>query len=252
MSIKSRRELQGMQRASEAVAVTLRKMREYARPGISAGALDDFGAGLLAEYGARSAPRLTYGFPGETCISVNREIAHGVPARNKILQEGDLVNIDVSAELDGFWSDNGGSFIVGRDLHRHQPLVDASRRILHGALGEIKDGVKISAIGKYIETTAKSLGFSVIRNLAGHGVGRSLHEEPLEILNCYDPNNHRRFRKNSVVAIETFISTTSNLATTLKDGWTLVGNKGGFVAQHEHTIVVTDGAPVILTHQNAV
>ncbi len=252
MSIQSKEELEGMRRISDIVALTLRRMREYAQPGMSAAELDRFGGKLLSDEGARSAPKLAYGFPGHTCISVNKEIAHGIPDANKVLHDGDLINIDVSAERGGFWSDNGGSFVLGRDTNGHQKLVDASQKILHRAVASIRDGVRIADIGGLMESEANKSGFSVIRNLAGHGVGRRLHEEPNEILNWRDNRNKRRFKKNSVVAIETFISTGSTMAKTLSDGWTLVGNKGGFVAQHEHTIVVTDGAPVILTHLNAV
>lgn len=252
MSISTEAELQGMRKISEAVAITLKRMREHAKPGMSAKELDEFGGMILNALGAKSAPKLTYGFPGWTCISINNEIAHGIPSEHKILQEGDLINIDVSAELDGFWSDNGGSFVLGKDIHNHQALIDASKQILHKAIHEIKGGMKISAIGRLIETEAKKAGFKVIRNLAGHGVGRGLHEEPHEILNCYDRFNTTRFKENSVVAIETFISTHSNIAETEEDGWTLVGNKGGFVAQHEHTIVITDGEPVILTEMNGI
>jgi len=181
---------------------------------------------------------------------VNNEIAHGIPTENKIFKEGDLINIDVSAELNGFWADNGGSFILGKDINELQPLVDASKQILRKAINQIKGGVKIADIGKLIETEARKSGYKVIKNLAGHGVGRSLHEEPHEILNCYDRFNTTRFRKNSIVAIETFIATASTYADQEKDGWTLVGNKGGYVAQHEHTIMVTDGKPVILTAVN--
>lgn len=239
-----------MQRISEVVGTTLKRMREYARPGMSTLELDEYGGKILSSYGAKSAPRLTYGFPGWTCISVNHEVAHGIPSRNKLLSEGDLVNIDVSAELDGFWADNGGSFVLGNDLHNHRHLVEASRQILHKAIRNIKGGVRIADIGRLIETEAKKSGFKVLRNLVGHGVGRSLHEAPNEIPNFYDRGNTARFRKNSTVAIETFISTQSAYATELADGWTLVGEKGGFVAQHEHTILITDGVPVILTASN--
>ncbi|SEI42568.1 methionine aminopeptidase, type I [Dyadobacter koreensis] len=252
MSITSAAELSGMQKISEAVASTLKQMRDYARPGMTAKELDEFGGKILHEMGAKSAPRLTYGFPGWTCISVNHEVAHGIPSDTKIFKEGDLINVDVSAELDGFWADNGGSFILGEDINNHQPLVDASKLILQKAISRIKGGVKISEIGRFIEMEARKSGFKVIKNLAGHGVGRSLHEDPHEILNCYDHENKQRFRKNSVVAIETFISTASTYADHGKDGWTMTGNKGGFVAQHEHTIIVTDGKPVILTSANEI
>jgi methionyl aminopeptidase len=131
-------------------------------------------------------------------------------------------------------------------------LIDASKQILHKAILSIKGGVRISDIGFLIETEAKKRGYKVIKNLTGHGIGRSLHEEPSNIANYKDRFNLARFKKNSVVAIETFITTTSTFTETLNDGWTMVGNKGGFMAQHEHTIVVTNGTPIILTEMNEI
>jgi methionyl aminopeptidase len=250
MSITKEAELVGMQKASEAVAYTLKEMRNYAQPGITTMELDKLGGQILNDLGAKSAPFLTYSFPGWTCISVNNEFCHGIPSDKKILNEGDLINIDVSAELNGFWSDNGGSLVLGEDVNQHQKLIDASKQILHKAIYNIKGGVRIADIGHLIETEAKKRGYKVIKNLTGHGIGRSLHEEPSEIANYRDRFNPTRFKKNSVVAIETFISTTSTYAETLQDGWTMVGNKGGFMAQHEHTIVVTDGRPIVLTEMN--
>jgi methionyl aminopeptidase len=252
MSISTEDEKTGMQQASDAVAITLKKMREYAKPGMSTKELDEYGGELLTQLGARSAPMLSYDFPGYTCIGVNGVVAHGVPSTEVILQEGDLVNIDVSAELNGYWSDNGGSFVLGEDIHGHGKLVEASKEILKKAIRNIKGGVRISEIGKLIETEAKKSGYTVIKNLTGHGVGRSLHEEPHEIANYCDRYNVSRFKKNSVVAIETFIATRSTIAETQGDGWTMMGNKGGFVAQHEHTIMVTGGEPVIFTAQNGI
>lgn len=252
MSITNEFELAGMKKASEAVAFTLKEMTAFARPGISTKELDEYGAKILADFGAKSAPFLTYGFPGNTCISVNQEFCHGIPSQKRILQEGDLVNIDVSAELNGFWSDNGNSFVLGPDIHGHQDLVIASKEILEKAIANIKGGVRISDVGHLMETEAKKRGYKVIKNLAGHGVGRSLHEEPSKIANFRDKYNRNRFKKNSVVAIETFIATDSSYADTLSDGWTMVGNKGGFMAQHEHTILVTENRPMVLTEMNGV
>lgn len=141
---------------------------------------------------------------------------------------------------------------MGEDQFGHQKLVDASRAILKKAIDNIKGGVKISAIGHLMESEAKNYGYKVIRNLGGHGIGRSLHEQPDELLNYKNRFDQRRFKKNSVVAIETFISTISTYAIENGDGWTLVGNKGGFMAQHEHTIVVTDSKPLILTEKNQI
>lgn len=241
-----------MKKISDIVAITLKEMRKHVKPGMSAKTVDEYGGQILKDFGARSAPKLTYNFPGWTCISVNKEIAHGIPSAKKIFREGDLVNIDVSAECDGYWSDNGGSFVLGEDIHGHQSLVDASRRILKLVIGQLKTGVRISDFGGMIYQNARQAGFRVIKNLAGHGVGKSLHEEPHEILNYFDPNNNKTFKRNSVVAIETFISTKSLFADQCKDGWTLVGNRGGYTAQHEHTVVVTNDAPHILTLNNGI
>lgn len=252
MSITNESELSGMEKASKAVAFTLKEMIKYARVGMTTKELDEYGAKLLSEYGAKSAPYLTYGFPGYTCISVNNEICHGIPSQKRILKEGDLINVDVSAELNGFWSDNGASFVLGNDIHQHQKLVNASKEILTKAISNIRGGVKIADIGLLIETEARKRGYKVIKNLGGHGIGRSLHEQPDELLNYKNKFDLRRFKKNSVVAIETFIATTSSYAQELKDGWTMVGNNGGYMAQHEHTIVVTDGKPIILTEMNGI
>ncbi|MDQ1162108.1 methionyl aminopeptidase [Chryseobacterium sp. SORGH_AS 447] len=252
MSITNEQELAGMRKAGEAVAFTLREMIKYARPGMTTKDLDEYGAKILSDFGAKSAPYLTYGFPGWTCISVDNEFCHGIPSDAKVLKEGDLINIDVSAELNGFWADNGGSFVIGEDIHDHGKLVEASKDILRKAINSIKGGVKIADIGGLMETEAKKRGYKVIRNLGGHGIGRSLHEQPDELMNYRNRFDTRRFRKNSVVAIETFISTTSGIAVEEKDGWTMVGNKGGYMAQHEHTILITDGKPVILTEMNGI
>jgi methionyl aminopeptidase len=131
-------------------------------------------------------------------------------------------------------------------------LVNASKQILYKAIQQIKGGVRIAEIGRLIETEAKKLNYRVIKNLVGHGVGRSLHEEPSEIPCYYDRGNTKRFKKNSVVAIETFISTNASYAQEKGDGWTFITRDGSFVAQHEHTIMVTDGAPVILTSANEI
>jgi methionyl aminopeptidase len=252
MSITKEAELVAMQKASEAVASTLREMINYAQPGMSTKELDDFGAKVLSGFGAKSAPHLTYGFPGYTCISVDNEFCHGIPTDKRILKEGDLINIDVSAELAGFWADNGGSFVLGKDVNQHQKLVDTSKEILRKAISNIKGGVKIADIGHLMETEARKNGYKVIKNLGGHGIGRGLHEEPVELLNYRNRKDQRRFSKNSVVAIETFISTSSSYAVELNDGWTMGGDKGGYMAQHEHTIVVTNGQPIILTEMNGI
>jgi methionyl aminopeptidase len=252
MSITQPFELEAMKEISFIVADTLKQMREYAEPGMSTKDLDEFGGNILRSYKAHSAPMKMYNFPGYTCICVNEEVAHGIPYEDKILKEGDLVNIDVSAELNGFFGDNGGSFVLGEDIHNFNPLVQASKDILKAAIYSVQAGSLVNKVGFVIENMAKKSGYTVIKNLAGHGVGRSLHEEPKSILNYRDRFNKQKFKNNAVVAIETFISTKSQNAFEKEDGWTLVGEDGGFVAQHEHTLVITEGEPIILTEANGI
>lgn len=252
MSVETQGELQGMQAAGEAVAVTLRMMREYAKVGMSTKELDEYGYELLCSFGANPAPKKDYDFPGYTCISVNNEVCHGIPSEKTILQEGDLVNIDVSAELDGFYGDNGSSFILGEDRQDLQALVDASQEILNLAINKVRSRMKIADLGGFIEREAKKRGYQVVKNICGHGIGRKLHEHPREIP-CYrDRFNRERFRKNSVIALETFISTRARYVFEAGDGWTLTTRDNSFVAQHEHTLIVQDGKPVVLTSANGV
>ena len=250
MSIKTEEELEGIRRINEIVAITLRKMKEYTKAGMSTKEIDDYGKEILASYGAQSAPKKDYDFPGYTCISINHEACHGIPSKTKILKEGDLVNIDVSAELDGYYGDNGSSFILGEDHRNLQPLVDASLDILHLAIKKIRPGVKIADVGGIIERAAKKQGFNVVKNICGHGIGRRLHEEPREIP-CYrDRYNKDRFRKNTVIALETFISTKAKFVYQADDGWTLLPKDNSYVAQHEHTLIVRENGPEILTTAN--
>ena len=250
MVIKTEEEYKGIKKVNEVVGIALHEMKVQAKVGMSTQELDTLGKTILEQFGAHSAPQKDYDFPGLTCISVNHEVCHGIPKNNKILQEGDLVNIDVSAELNGFYGDNGSSFILGEDQRKLQPLVDASLDILHLALKKIKPGIRISAVGGFIEKLAKDRGFTVVKNICGHGIGRKLHEEPAEIP-CYrDRFNRGRFRKNSVIAVETFISTKAKFVHEAADGWTLMPKDDSYVAQHEHTVIVREKGVEILTSSN--
>lgn len=250
MIVNNEEEYNGLVAASHAVAVTLSEMKEYAKIGMTTKEIDDFGGKVLKKLGAKSAPMLDYKFPGYTCISLNHEACHGIPSE-KIIEDGDLINIDVSAELKGFYGDNGCSFILGEDKNSLQKLVDSSHFILMEAIKSIKTGVRISDIGGLIESMAKGRGFNVIKNICGHGIGRKLHEDPREIACWKDRMNRERFQKNSVIAVETFISTKARYVDEAKDGWTLK-TRNSYVAQHEHTMIVTDTVPEILTWENGI
>jgi len=228
------------------VASTIRAMRKAARPGMTTAELDEIGLAYFSQQGARSAPQLTYGFPGSTCISVNEEIAHGVPG-SRVLQEGDLINVDVSLEYDGYFADSGASFCLGQSTAEKQRLCETSLNILEKTVASVRSGMHIRSIGKKIQTMATEAGYNVILNLAGHGTGSALHEEPYDILNYEDPRDNRTLEAGSVIAIETFISTGAQFALESDDGWTLTTHDGSYVAQFEHTLIVRNQEPLILT-----
>lgn len=252
MVVKTKEELEGLMEAGSAVANVLKKMTAYAEIGMSTKELDEYGGKLLAEYGASSAPMRDYNFPGYTCISVNNEVCHGIPSADTVLKNGDLINIDVSGELGGYYGDNGNSFVIGDDIQHLQPLVDASRDILNKAVKLVKYRAKVADIGGLIHTEARKKGYTVIKNLCGHGIGRKLHDGNIELANFRDRMNRTRLKLNSVIALETFISTSATQVYQQKDGWTMMPKDKSFVTQHEHTIIVKDGEPILTTIENGV
>jgi methionyl aminopeptidase len=221
-------------------------MQSQMEPGITTGELDALGGRFLANHGARSAPKLTYNFPGHTCISVNEEAAHGIPG-SRVLQAGDLVNIDVSAELEGYFADTGGSAILPPESKLHLQICAVAKKALEKAMLEARAGARLNRIGYAIEAEARSHGLTVIENLGSHGVGRALHEEPGFIAGYYDKQDKRILKENQVITIEPFISSGAREVFENGDGWTLVTNPGIFTAQYEHTLVITKGKPLIMT-----
>lgn len=246
MSINSEKDLEGLRKVGRVVARCLQYMQVKLEPGMTTGELDALGGKFLEAHGARSAPQLTYNFPGFTCISVNEEAAHGIPG-SRILKAGDLINIDVSAELDGYFADTGGSSIIPPESKLHLAICATAKKALENAMQEARAGAKINRIGYAIETEAKRNGFTVIQNLGSHGVGLALHEEPGFIPGYYDKSDKRILHENQVITIEPFISSGAREVFENGDGWTLITNPGVFTAQYEHTLVITKGQPLIMT-----
>ena len=249
MSINSEKDLERLRKVGRVVARCLRHMQSKLEPGITTAELDALGGEFLEAHGARSAPKLTYNFPGFTCISVNEEAAHGIPG-TKVLQAGDLVNIDVSAEMDGFFADTGGSAIIPPESKLHLRICAAAKQALENAMLEARAGARLNRIGHAIESEAIRNGFTVIENLGSHGVGRALHEEPEFIPGYFDKRDKRVLKENQVITIEPFISSGAREVFDNGDGWTLVTSPGIFTAQYEHTLVITKGAPLIMTLPN--
>lgn len=246
MTIETQDDVVALQRIGRIVSFTLQSMLDAARPGMSTRELDHLGGQWLAQHGARSAPQLTYNFPGATCISINEEAAHGIPG-DRVIRAGDVLNIDVSAELDGYFADTGGTVVVPPTTPQKTRLCHATRMALAEAMKQARAGQPISGIGAAIERTAKAYGFKVIENLASHGVGRALHEEPEHIPGYFDPADRRVLHEGMVITIEPFLSTKSRIVDEMADGWTLAGVRGNLSAQYEHTMIITKGAPIVVT-----
>ena len=246
MTIDDVDDLAGLSAAGRVVADTRDAMLAAVEPGITTGELDAIGRGLLRAAGARSAPRLAYGFPGSTCISVNEEAAHGVPSKLRALRPGDLVNIDVSAELDGYWADTGASTAVGSVTDRAQALLDATRLAQADGMAAAVAGRPLRGIGRAVERRARRHGFTIVSDLLGHGVGRGIHEEP-NVSSIEDRSDPTLLWEGLVLAIEPFLAMGATHTVTADDGWTLLTDDGGLAAQFEHTVVVTNGHPLVLT-----
>jgi methionyl aminopeptidase len=246
MIVKNNEELEALKKIGRIVAEVREAMKAATVPGITTKEIDEIGGRLLAERGAVSAPIDQYEFPGFTCISVNHEVAHGIPG-SRVIQDGDLVNIDVSASYGGYFADTGISFVVGTNDEKKQQLCDVAKSAFDRAMTKVKAGSRLNQIGKAVEREAKDNGLTVIKNLTGHGIGTSLHEEPQHILNYYDAWDKTLMKEGMVLAVEPFISENAEHIIELGDGWTFVTPDKSLVAQIEHTIIVTNDKPIILT-----
>jgi methionyl aminopeptidase len=246
MTADSEKDIQALKAIGRICAETLRKMMLAVRPGLTTGELDDRGRELLESEGARSAPEVTYHYPGATCISVSPVIAHGIPG-NYVLKDGDLIHIDVSAELDGYFADTGASLWVSKRTPEIHHLLEATKATLMKAVNAARAGRPLNGIGKTVQQEASKRGYNVIYELTGHGIGRGLHEEPGEIWNFYNPRDHRILKDGLVLAIEPFLTTGQGRIKEDGDGWSLRTADNAIAAQFEHTIIVTRNEPIILT-----
>lgn len=247
MIVKTEADLEGLKKIGKIVANCLQYMAGKIEPGMSTKELDNLGGKYLELHGAKSGPMAVYNFPGYNCISLNHEVAHGVPSDTKKIQKGDLINIDVSAELGGYFADNGGSFTVPPGKKADEELLKITRLALDTAIKAVKAGELISVIGYNIEKVAKAHGYTVIENLGSHGVGRSLHEEPKFIAGYYDKDDRRKLKEGHVITIEPFVSTGARFVDEESDNWTLVSGKNHRTAQFEHTMVVMKDRALIVT-----
>src|SRR5208282_5668096 len=245
MSINGPEELAGMRAAGAVVCLMLGAMRSEVRPGITTLELDEVGAGVMRQHGARSAPALVYGFPGVNCISLNEEAVHGIPGQ-RALQQGDLVKLDVTVEKDGFMADAAVTVPVGKVSEENQKLIACAERAFSKAMLVARAGFRVSEIGRVVEREVRRNGFSVIRDLGGHGIGRTIHEEP-RVPNYADPEARQILTEGLVITVEPIIAAGSGRSFVAADGWTVRTADGRPSAHYEHTLVVTKGEPILLT-----
>ena len=245
MTIQSASDLAGLERAGHLVARTLAEMRGAVRPGITTAALDAIAARFARAAGARSAPQLAYDFPGFTCISVNDEIVHGIPGP-RVLRGGDVVKLDVTLELDGYIADAAVTVLVPPAERTSRELQRCARQAFTSALRSARAGTTLADLGGAVEREVHRHGFAVLRELSGHGVGRRIHESP-SVPNFRDPGTHGVLTPGLVIALEPMVTPRPTRAVDAFDGWTLRTENGAHAAHHEHTIVIRNGAPLVIT-----
>lgn len=246
MTIQSQEDIEQLMKIGRIVALTIEEMKRRAEPGMTTKELDLIGQEMLALHGATSAPMKDADFPGYTCISINEEVAHGIPG-SRVLQAGDLINVDVSAELDGYYADAGQSFQIPPVTSEVDRLCQTTHATMMKVINSLKAGVKLNQIGKIMQHEARKHGYRIVENLCSHGVGKGLHEEPTEILPYYEPRDRRVLRAGQVITIEPFLSTGATYVDEQSDGWTLAVPDRSRVAQYEHTIIITNNKPIIVT-----
>ena len=239
-------DLEGLKAVGKVVGYTIAEMKKSVTPGMTTAELDQIGAQILEEFGANSAPMKVYDFPGSTCISVNEEAAHGIPGP-RVIQAGDLINIDVSAELNGYFGDAGVSFQLPPYDEKLLHLCRSTEETMMSVIHHLRAGMKVNEIGRVMEREARKHGYKIVRNLCSHGIGKSLHEKPFEILPFYNPRVNTILKEGQVITVEPFLSTGVEYVEQQSDGWTLSVSDNSRVAQFEHTIIVTKGEPIILT-----
>lgn len=245
MSISSPEELEKLKSCGRTVAQALRTMAAAVCPGMTTAELAGIGSRVLEENGARSSPPLVYGFPGDVCISVNDEVVHGIPGR-RVLRPGDLVKLDLTAEKDGYHTDSAVTVQLPPVSSVATRLSHCAERAFRQSLSVARAGNSVREIGRMVEREVRRRGFHVIRELGGHGIGRTIHEEPA-VPNFGDPLAHARLTEGMVLTIEPIIAERTGRVTLDADQWTLRMSDGSLSAHYEHTLVITRRAPIVLT-----
>lgn len=246
---KGKADLDRMCRANEIVADVLDHLGTLVAPGVSTLDLDEVAEKMILEAGGTPAFKGYRGYPATLCTSINNEIVHGIPRRDKRVKEGDILSIDVGVRFEGFYGDSARTFPVGRIEEELQRLLDVTREALYVGIEKARLGNRVSDISAAIQAYVEANGFSVVREFVGHGIGRALHEEP-QIPNFGVPGRGPRLAEGMVLAIEPMVNSKGSGARVLEDSWTAVTEDGGFSAHFEHSVAVTSNGPWILSQRN--
>ena len=246
MIVENENDIKHLKAIGHICAMALKEMMNHAKPGMTTGELDNIGKEFLEKEEAQSAPMSLYQFPGATCISISPVIAHGIPG-DHVLREGELINIDVSAELDGYFGDTGASMVLAKQVPEYEKIIEATKSALAKAVHAARAGQQINLIGRTIQQEARQHGYGVIYDLTGHGIGHHLHEEPVQVFNYFKSKDRHILEDGLVLAIEPFLTTGKGHVLEEQDGWSLRTTDRTIAAQFEHTIIVTKDEPIILT-----
>lgn len=242
---KSQAEIDIMREAGRIVARTHRELAKYIRPGITTQELDDIAENFIRKCGAIPSFKGYGGFPGSICASVNEELVHGIPGKRS-LKEGDIISVDIGAELDGFHGDSAWTYGVGKISSDNKRLLEVTEKSLFEGLAQAKPDARLSDISHAIQVCAEAAGYSIVKEYVGHGVGRRLHEDP-QIPNYGPPGRGPRLKPGMVLAIEPMVNAGKRHVRTLADNWTVVTLDGSMCAHFEHTIAITEDGYEIMT-----
>jgi len=246
--VKSDDDIGKMRISGRITAETFKYISEFVRPGIKTAELDQKIESFIIENGGKPAFKGLYGFPASACISVNEEVVHGIPGKRE-LAEGDIVSIDLGVEIDGFYGDSAYTFALGDISSEAQQLLKVTQDSLYNGIEKAVADLKLGDVSNAIESKIKPHGYGIVRDLVGHGIGTKLHEDP-QIPNFGEANEGPRLRKNMVFALEPMVNLGTYRVRTLNDGWTVVTADGSLSAHFEHTVVVGNGGPEVLTENN--
>lgn len=246
--LKTTRELSLMKEACRISAGALRVAGEAVKPGVSTWEIDRIAYEYIKSQGAEPNFLHLYGFPATACISINDEIIHGIPSKERILKEGDIVSIDLGAKIHGYNGDNAATFACGKVSEQAQRLMDTTRESLYKAIEMAVPGNKIGDIASAVQVYCEQRGYGVVREYTGHGVGRELHEDP-SVPNYGKAGRGVRLLPGMTLAIEPMINEGTAAIRQMSDGWTVKTADGKLSAHFEHTVAITNDGPVILTKE---